>query len=115
YLSTRCVSLRTEKSHVASPGPVSTFLPTFPNVPAAGTTNAFGLNHWVELPSITGSVNAGFQDGRTGLRESPSFDGLKLNCGVKGKPDCKVTMLFNVHPPANASRHPLSPLRNCFP
>lgn len=30
--------------------------------------------------------------GRTGLRVSPSFEGLWDNCGVKGNPDCSVTM-----------------------
>src|ERR1700722_14568186 len=100
-----------EKSHVASPGPVSTFLPTFPNVPCAGTMKACGLNHWAEVPRITEPVKAGFHEGRTGLRESPSFDGLKLSCGVKGKPDCAVTIRLSVHPPINALRHPPSPPR----
>src|SRR5579871_667687 len=104
-----------EKSQVASPGPVSTFLPTLPNVPCVGTMKAFGSNHCVVVPRTTGPAKAGFQDGRTGLRESLSPDGLKLNSGVKGKPDCNVMMLFAVHPPRNPLATPLMPEPNCLP
>src|ERR1700692_2358696 len=93
------MSFMTEKSHVASPGPVSTFLPTLPKVPVVGTLNAFASNHLVVPPRITGPVNAGFQLGRTGLRVSPSLEGLKLSCGVQGNPDWLVTMLFELHSP----------------
>src|SRR5665213_64890 len=85
--SNTCVSFSTEKSHVPSPGPVNTFLPTLPNVPESGTTNAAGLNHCVVPPRIMGPVNDGFHDGRTGFLESPSLEGLKLSCGVNGNPD----------------------------
>src|ERR1700688_2321440 len=105
----------TEKSQVARPGPVSTSLPTLPKVPVGGTMNAFGLNHWVVPPNITGPVKPGFHEGRTGLRVSPSLEGLKLNCGVKGNPDWIVTMLFTVQPPTKPFSQPFIPFNRCLP
>src|SRR5690348_12740986 len=49
------VSLRTEKSHVASPGPVYVFLPALPKNPLVegGAIKAAGLNHWEGFPVTT--------------------------------------------------------------
>src|SRR5581483_1231646 len=96
--SVSTVVLSTEKSTVASPGPISTSRPTLPKVPFGGATNAFGLKYSFAPPRITGPVNAVFHDGRTGLRVSPLFDGLKPSCGVKGKPDCREAMLLSDQP-----------------
>src|SRR5215472_2923069 len=103
------------KSRPAMPGPISVSRPTFPYVPATGITNAFGLKYWLGPPSITLPENAGFHDGRTGLRLSPLFDGLNPSCGVNGNPDWIVSIPVNVQPDASFSRHPLARLKNCFP
>ena len=42
----------------------------------SGWTNALGLKYALGPPWITWPVKLGFTDGRTGLRVSPSFDGL---------------------------------------
>ena len=52
------------------------FRPALPYVAGSGGTKAAGLKYSFGPPSITGPVNGGFQDGRTGLRLSPSFEGL---------------------------------------
>src|SRR5579862_6479824 len=110
--SRMCVSFITEKSHSARPGPTYVSRPTFPKKPLlfGCAINALGLNHWFGVPSTTGPVNAGFRNGRTGLRVSPVLDGLYPSCGVNGNPDCTVTMLLTVHPPTRSSIVP-EPLR----
>src|SRR5713101_1685334 len=87
--SVMCVSFSTEKSHVASPGPIYVSLPTFPKKPLlfGGATKALGSNHCFGFPSTTGPVNEGLRNARTGLRVSPSFEGLYPSCGVNGNPD----------------------------
>src|SRR5208283_5891223 len=95
------VFLSAEKSTVVSPGPVKTSRPTLPYVPFGGTSNALGLKYWLGPPRVTGPEKAGFQEGRTGLRESPSLDGLKPSCGVKGKPVCAVTTPAICQPPTS--------------
>src|SRR5271157_5482863 len=42
----------TEKSMFQKKGPVSTFLPKFPNSPTGGNVNAAGLNHWLSVPVV---------------------------------------------------------------
>src|ERR1700683_4082668 len=79
--------LAKETSVVASPGPCSTLRPAFPYVPGVGWMNASGLKYSVGPPRITGPLKLGFKDGLTGLRVSPSFDGLYESCGVNGSPD----------------------------
>ena len=59
---------------------------------------ALGLNHWLGLPSTTGPVNAGFSEGRSGLRVSPSPERLEPICGVIGNPLSRVTMPLNCQP-----------------
>src|SRR6266853_1663357 len=88
-LSKMCVCFNTEKSQVARPGPVYVSLPTFPKKPLlfGGAMNAAGLNHFFGFPSTTGPVKEGSRNGRTGLRVSPSFEGLYPSCGVNGNPD----------------------------
>ena len=44
-------------------------------------------------------VKAGFKDGLTGLRVSPSFDGLNESCGVNGKPECSVSIPLSCQSP----------------
>src|SRR5579871_568599 len=80
------VVFNTEASRVATPGPISVLRPTFPYVPAGGTTNAAGLKYWFGVPGINAPLKSGFQEGRTGLRLSPSPEGLNPRAGVKGKP-----------------------------
>ena len=109
----KCFS--SEESTLTSLGPRSVFRPTFPQLYGVGEVNAAGLNHWVVPPRITGPVKPGFQFGRTGFRESPSLDGLKLNCGVKGNPDWIVTMLFKVHPPMMPFSQAFALLNSCLP
>src|SRR5207302_5415191 len=72
------VSFMTEKSQVPSPGPIKASRPRFPKKPLLlGTAvNAAALNHSVGVPRITGPVKLGLTNGRTGLRVSPSFEGL---------------------------------------
>jgi hypothetical protein len=73
-----CVSFMTEKSQLPSPGPMKVSRPRFPKKPLLfGTAaNAAGLNHSLGLPTITGPLKLGLTNGRTGLRVSPSFEGL---------------------------------------
>ncbi len=52
---------------------------TSPYVPAGGTMKALGLKYCCGVSVMIGPVNAGFQDGRIGLRLSPLFVGLKPN------------------------------------
>src|SRR5579884_85362 len=63
-------------------------------------TKAAGLKYWFGPPRITGPVNAGFHDGRTGLRVSPLLEGLKPSWGVNGNPDWAVTMPLSDQPPS---------------
>ena len=72
------VSLIAEKSQVPSPGPIRVSRPRFPKKPLLfGTAaNAAALNHWLGVPGITGPLKLGLTKGRTGLRVSPSLDGL---------------------------------------
>jgi len=53
-------------------------VPRCHNKPLAegGAINAVGLNHWLGFPNTSGPVKLGFTNGRTGLRVSPSLDGL---------------------------------------
>ena len=51
-------------------------------MPNAGRLNAFGLNHWPGFPSTTGPVNAGFNEGLSGLRVSPSPERFAPITGV---------------------------------
>src|SRR6266699_2284011 len=87
--SIMCVAFNTEKSHVASPGPIYASLPTLPKKPLlfGGAMNALGSNHRFGVPSNTGPVKARLRNGRTGLRVSPLFEGLYPSCGVNGNPD----------------------------
>src|ERR1700730_18487306 len=116
-LSKMRVSFRTEKSHVASPGPIYASLPTFPKKPLlfGGATNALGSNHCFAVPRITGPVKVGLRNGRTGLRVSPLLEGLYPSKGVNGNPDWAVTILLTVHPPTICPTAPLSPARNLRP
>src|ERR1700682_1675673 len=66
--------------------------PAFPWVPGSGWINAAGLKYRLGPPWITWPVKLGFKDGRTGLRVSPSLDGMEDNWGVKGRPDCSVSI-----------------------
>src|SRR5205807_7736330 len=66
---------------------------------------ALGLKYSPGRPSTTGPVKAGFHEGRTGLRVSPSFDGLYESCGVKGRPDCTVSIPLSCHPSISLSTH----------
>ena len=50
------VVLNNDKSTVLDPGATSASRPTFPNVPTGGRIKAFGSNHFVGLPRITGPV-----------------------------------------------------------
>jgi hypothetical protein len=72
------VSFNTEKSHVASPGPMNVSRPALPYKPLAegGAINAAGLNHWLGFPNTSGPGKLGFTNRRTALRVSPLFDGL---------------------------------------
>ena len=63
--------------------------------------NAFGSKYWLGLPGMSFPVKAGFQEGRMGFRLSPLFVGLNPNCGVNGKPDCRVSTPLSVQPPAS--------------
>src|SRR5580658_1312969 len=67
--------------------------------------NALGLKYWFVPPWITGPLKFGFQEGRTGLRVSPSLDGLEESCGVKGKPDCTVSIPLSCQFPIRRSTH----------
>ena len=44
-------------------------------------------------------MNAGFSDGRSGFRVSPSPERFEPNCGVNGKPLSSVAIPFNCQPP----------------
>src|SRR5579862_5356208 len=72
------VSLNAEKSQVPNPGPVRVSLPRLPQNPllAGGARNAPGLNHCEGLPRMIEPWKFGFTNGLTGLRVSPSFEGL---------------------------------------
>src|SRR6185437_15211559 len=72
------VSLKVEKSQVARPGPVSVSRPRLPKnpLPAGGARNAAGLNHCAGLPRMIFPWKSGLINGRTGLRVSPSLEGL---------------------------------------
>src|ERR1039458_10595378 len=72
-------------------------------VPGAGRTNALGLNHWFGLPTTTGPLNAGFRDGRSGFRVSPSPERFEPIWGVNGKPLNNVAIPSSCHPPMSAS------------
>src|ERR1700730_7104698 len=87
--SNMCVSLSTEKSHVARPGPMYASRATFPKKPLlfGGAMKAFGSNHWLGFPSTTEPEKLGLRNARTGLRVSPSLEGLYPSCGVNGNPD----------------------------
>src|ERR1700686_3830223 len=105
----------TEKSQVARPGPVSTSLPTLPKVPVGGTMNAFGLNHWVVPPNITGPVKPGFHEGRTGLRVARWLEGMEPNCGGKGNRAWSVAVQFTVQPPTKPFSNTFIPFNRCLP
>src|SRR5260370_36567995 len=77
--------------------------------------NAFGSKYRLGLPGKSFPEKAGFQEGRMGFRLSPSFVGLKPNCGVNGKPDCRVSMPLSVQPPASFCGRPWAPRRNFLP
>ena len=76
--SRMCVSFMTEKSHVASPGPMNVSLPKFPKNPLllGKRDDSRGLNHSLAAAGIAAPVKLGLRKGRTGLRVSPSFEGL---------------------------------------
>src|SRR5260221_6019203 len=71
--------------------------------------NAFGLKFCPGPPWIMEPEKTGFNDGRTGLRESPSFDGLYESCGVNGRPDTSVSIPLSCQFPIAAFHHRLSP------
>ncbi len=50
-----------------------------------------------------------------GLRLSPLLVGLKPNCGVNGKPDCRVSTPLSVQPPASFCGSPWTSRRNFLP
>jgi hypothetical protein len=66
----------TDRSVAARPGPFRKFRDALPHVPASGVMKASGLKYRFGSPRINLAVKFGFSDGRTGLRVSPSFDGL---------------------------------------
>src|SRR5438874_13573598 len=66
-LSDTAVSLSSDKSTSANPGPVKVPRPRFPQVPAGGRMKAFALNHWVGFLSRTGPLNEGLREGRSGF------------------------------------------------
>src|SRR5271167_3067220 len=76
--SLRLVFLMVEKSQVARPGPLRLFLEAFPKNPllGGGCRKAAGLYHWAGVPIIGLPVKFGLLNGLTGLRVSPSFEGL---------------------------------------
>src|SRR5271165_2609419 len=108
------VFLIAEKSHVARPGPFRLFRLRFPKNPlfTGGCRNAAGLNHCAGVPRIGFPVKLGLENGLTGLRVSPSLDGLYLSCGVNGNPLCRVTMLSTDQPLTRPLAKPRIPLAN---
>src|SRR4029077_6591231 len=102
------VFLKSDRSTSAKPGPVSVPRPTLPKVPKAGSEKAFGLNHSVELPSMTGPEKLAFTLGRSGFLVSPSPDRFEPTSGVNGNPLKKVLIPFNCHPPISLLSRPLA-------
>src|ERR1035437_129068 len=86
HLSLMLIFLNSEVSNVIRPGPVKDPRDTFPKVPAVGSRNAWGLNHWFGVPRITGPLKAGFRFGTSGLLVSPVPEIFEPTAGVKGKP-----------------------------
>src|ERR1700722_16871863 len=96
--SAMAVLLNSEASTSARPGPLYTPRPKFPYVPAVGSLNAAGLNHWFGLPNTTGPEKAGLREGRSGFLVSPSPDRFDPICGVNGNPSSSETIVLNCQP-----------------
>src|SRR5690349_21742125 len=67
YLSLMLILFISDVSAPARPGPMKDPRATFPKVPAAGSEKAFGLNHWLTFPRITGPLKAGFRFATSGV------------------------------------------------
>src|SRR5437870_3359049 len=104
-----------DRSRLARPGPRNVPRPKFPQVPIAGTRNAFGSNHCVCFCGSTVPEKSGFIEGRSGFRVLPSPDLFEPSCGVNGKPLNNVVIPFNCQPPISLFVRPpalLSPKGN---
>ena len=67
------------------PGPVKILLPRLPYVPGTGRMKALGLNQALGVLIRARPPKAGFTEGRSGLRVSPSPYRIGTNLGGKGK------------------------------
>ena len=111
-LSLMDVVLSKDTSRSRKPGPIKTFFPTFPNVPAGSKLKALGLNHWFGVPSMTGPEKAGFQLGRSGSPVFPSPDRLLPVRGENAKPLSAVRIELSCQPLITLDRAPLKEFKN---
>src|SRR5207253_10485818 len=108
HLSLMRTFLNSEVSNSIRFGPKNWLRPAFPNVPAAGSRKALGLNHRLGVPRMTGPLKAGFRLGTSGLAVSPDPERFEPTVGVKGNPDCAVRMPFHCQPPMSLPTSPLA-------
>src|SRR5205807_3572506 len=99
--------LNSPVSHPKNPGPRKLSLPSVPNVPIAGTVNAFGFSHFThgvgvpQVPEANGST-PGIWTARSWF--SPGCDWSLPAMTVNTPPLWKVMMPVGSHPPSTARR-----------